>query len=89
MQKNNNEQSEETLLIARSILEYLENRKDAADTLKGMLQWWIARQRILEHEQKVHDAVSYLCEEGKLIKHNLPGGSIIYALKDSDKSSDF
>ena len=87
MSQDRNEPCDDIQEIAQLILQYLENHKEAADTIEGIRYWWVARQRLIEEEQKINEAVAYLCQQGNLSKHKLPGGAEIYGLKNKEKPS--
>lgn len=76
---------EEIRLISEELMHYLTTHKNAADTFEGLAHWWIARQRIVEEEKKVRDAIISLCKQGIIIEKNLPGGAIVYALNPANK----
>jgi hypothetical protein len=46
--------------IARDILRYLEKHPEAKDTLEGIVQWWLSRERVERRLTKVERAVSFL-----------------------------
>lgn len=87
MSQDKKEPCDDIQEIAELILQYLANHKEAADTIEGIHHWWIAQQRIIQEEQKVNEAVAYLCQRGNLSMHKLPGGAEIYGLKDKKKLS--
>lgn len=65
--------------IADEITRYLQQHQFAADTLEGICQWWIARQRIEEDKQRVLAALEYLLERKQLHCRQLPDGSVLYS----------
>ncbi len=65
--------------IADEITRYLQQHQFAADTLEGICQWWIARQRIEEGKQRVLAALEYLLERKQLHCRQLPDGSVLYS----------
>lgn len=50
--------------LAREIVEYLEAHPDSADTVEGVVQWWLIRNRYLRGLNKVEAALEYLKQEG-------------------------
>jgi len=68
-------------IIANKIQRYLDGKNNAADTLEGLVQWWLIRQSLEEETQKVKQAVEYLVTEGKLIVRKLPDGTDLYKNK--------
>src|SRR5215216_883108 len=61
--------NEEVMTISRQILAYLLENSDAQDTLDGIVEWWLLRQRIRVEIQKVKQAVTELVETELLLKH--------------------
>lgn len=68
-----------TKRIAREISSYLERRDQATDTIEGIVDWWIVRQRLYEERQRVEKALEYLLQIGAVSRTVLPGGKIIYS----------
>jgi hypothetical protein len=54
-----------TWRVALSILEYLNQNPHAADTVSGILEWWLLKQSIDEEQNVVEQAL------GKLLERNL------------------
>src|SRR5437016_2658461 len=46
--------------VAEEILSYLRNHPNAADTLEGILKWWLPRQRYETEQQRIEQALEYL-----------------------------
>lgn len=77
--------------IAAEIVHYLMIHDKAADTLEGVTQWWIARQRIEESQQEVRKALELLCRQGVVKTVPIAGGKLLYSLnkkEDEEFSSD-
>lgn len=68
-------------VIAQRIESYLVEREGAADTLEGVVHWWLMQQRILEEQELVEMAMKYLFLQGKIEKKNLPDGTDLYFCK--------
>jgi len=49
---------------AYQILAYLHNNPEAQDTLEGIVEWWLLRQRIKHQTEKVERALTELIERG-------------------------
>ena len=64
--------------IAEEISRYLADRADAADTLEGIKQWWLARIRIEEAALRVKQALDSLVQRGVVLEEALPDGSVLY-----------
>ena len=65
--------------IAEEILLYLQSHPDAADSLEGIVQWWLLRQRYLRGLNQVQTALDSLMHQGLLEKTTNADGTIIYA----------
>lgn len=65
--------------VADEIIRYLQQHQFAADTLEGISNWWITRQRIEEDKQRVLAALEYLLERKQLHCRQLPDGSLLYS----------
>ena len=70
--------------LAGEIVAYLQQRELAADTLAG--QWWLMRQRYIENQKLVEQAVEYLFEKGMIEKRVMADGTVLY-LRNKDSSS--
>ncbi len=66
--------------IERSILAYLQSHPQAADTLHGIVSWWLPRQRYESGCLRIERALGALVARGKLRRNQLPGGEVLYAL---------
>jgi len=73
-----NEYGQDVLKIADEITAYLNAHQDAADTLEGVIKWWVLRQRIEEASKKVQSAIEYLCDKGVVKEVAMTGGECIY-----------
>ena len=60
------------------ILKYLGTHPQAADTVEGIANWWLPRQRYEEDIQKVQQALDGLVERGLVAKTTLANGTILY-----------
>ena len=86
------EQDEETLRVAGEIARYLQRRKKiaevetVADTLEGISQWWLLRQRLYEEQQRVEKAIRYLCQQGLVEERLQADGKTIYISRSSPQS---
>jgi hypothetical protein len=54
--------------IARNVLAYLSEHRDARDTLEGIVEWWLVEQRIVEQTAAVRDVLDELVADGLLLK---------------------
>ncbi len=71
--------NELVLAMAQEISHYLESHPEAADTLKGVVSWWLDRQRYEYSYHMVKQALDHLVAEGKVAKHVTVGGGILYS----------
>ena len=63
--------------IASEIEQYLTTHPQAADDINGITQWWLLRQRLIEHTDNVKKALKLLISKGYVIeKINLDGSSL-------------
>lgn len=66
--------------IARRLLKYLAERQDAEDTLDGIVEWWLVKQRLIEQRAAVRDALDGLVREGMLVSRDGPDARTFYSL---------
>ncbi len=71
---------DDVLAIADRIVSYLATHQHSADTLEGIVKWWLLRQRLEEETAKVQRAVDKLCEDGVLKGISVQGGSTVYMM---------
>ena len=69
--------SEKVLEVASEITRYLERRPNAAETVEGLAQWWLARQRFEDSREIVQAALEHLVFIGQVNKY-MAGGKAIY-----------
>ena len=69
--------------IESAVIGYLRSHPDAADTLDGIVQWWLPRQRYETERSRIAAVLARLVARGLLRVSGLPGGDALYALKDS------
>jgi hypothetical protein len=50
-------ESDSSWNVALKILRYLEQRPDAADTVEGIVEWWVPKQSIYEEAKVVQRAL--------------------------------
>jgi hypothetical protein len=65
--------------MAAAICLYLEEHPFATDTIAGIADWWIARQRIRAEVEKVTRVVEYLTRKG-MLEAVMIGGDVAYRL---------
>ena len=69
--------------IEDAVILYLRNHPDAADTLDGIVDWWLPQQRYEIARSRIERVLDRLVGAGLLRRDNLPGGSELYALNDA------
>ena len=67
------------IVIAQEIKHYFEAHPNAADSIDGIINWWLQRQRYLNAIEKIDQALEYLVVHGEIKKTEIPGGRIIYS----------
>jgi Fe2+ or Zn2+ uptake regulation protein len=65
--------------LSEEILRYLRTHPQAADTVDGIVGWWLPRQRHDEAVDRVQDALDKLVASGLLEKITLVDGTVLYA----------
>jgi len=66
--------------IELTLLAYLHRHPLAADTLRGIVSWWLPRQRYESGCQRIEQALDTLVAKGELRRDRLPDGEVLYAL---------
>lgn len=66
--------------IERQILDYLQENPAARDTLRGILEWWLLKQRIKESTSDVQTALANLVAKEKLSAQTGLDGQVHYSL---------
>jgi hypothetical protein len=74
--ENNNPKSLEQ---RKAILKYLETHPHAADTLEGIVNWWLPLQRHQDALEEIEKILEELVEDGQVVKKILPDKKVIYA----------
>ena len=64
--------------VAEEILGYLKSHPHAADTLHGITDWWVMRQRLNVSMDVVRAALDRLEQQGSVTKSKVAGGDIVY-----------
>lgn len=66
--------------IKKQILQYLVRHPQAMDSVKGIAQWWIARQVIEGRIDEVFEAISLLATDGLVKENTKLDGTVVYSL---------
>ena len=64
--------------LQRLIVRYLSAHPLAADSWKGICDWWIPMQRLSETEENVTAALTALVESGDIVAERAATGAILY-----------
>ncbi|RUL78939.1 hypothetical protein [Dyella choica] len=73
--------------VEQSVLGYLHGHPHAADTLEGIVSWWLPQQRYeIEHE-RIKRVLEHLVQGGELCSYRLPDGAVLYALNHGGDAS--
>ncbi len=73
--------------IRRSVLAYLQVHPRAADTLRGVVNWWLPQQRYENSCRRIEQVLAALVAEGLLQRDQLPDGEVLYALNEQPRPS--
>lgn len=68
--------------VASEIRRYLLRSPDAADTVEGILRWWLVRIRQEEARQVVEAALASLVAQGDIVRRVSADGQVHYARAD-------
>lgn len=74
-------EDQEIKVIAEQILKYLEDHPNAADSVKGISDWWLHKQWRMDKSEKIEKALDYLTVQGNIYKTVIPNGDVIYSKK--------
>jgi len=72
--------------LADTILRYVASRPDACDTVEGICDWWIPRQRYVEARGDVFAALELLTARGQIAVRNGADGQVLYRARRSPDS---
>jgi hypothetical protein len=64
--------------VADEILAYLRAHPEAADTLDGVVQWWLIRSRYLRGLRQVRAALALLIERGQVVERTGADATRLY-----------
>lgn len=66
--------------LERQIFGYLQNHRQAGDTLQGIAKWWLLCHRVDESVLLVKRTLEVLKTKGVVVERRLPDGSYLYFL---------
>ncbi len=64
--------------MAEDILKYLRDHPQARDTLDGILDWWLLRERYRQRRALVQQALDYMVGQNLVARTTNPDGVTIY-----------
>lgn len=73
--------------IEQAVLSYLERHPQAADTLDGIVRWWLPQQRYSTAQTRIEAALMRLVSQGKLRQRPLPTGDALYVRGESPETA--
>ncbi|MBU6954726.1 MULTISPECIES: hypothetical protein [unclassified Hahella] len=71
------EHEDDVLIVGRKILEYLQSHPSAADSLQGVVRWWLAGEEACSWDS-VQRALEGLLRQGVIGRRILSDGGVIY-----------
>jgi len=66
--------------VSLKILRYLEQHPNAADTLEGIVDWWVPKQSIYEEERAVQQALDEMVKQNLILTTESSGARKYYRL---------
>lgn len=75
------------LEIEEAVLSYLGRHPQAADTLEGIANWWLPRQRYVTAQARIEAVLQQLVLQGELQVRQLPNGAALY-VRNNDPADD-
>ena len=60
------------------ILAYLNAHPQAADSLEGIVLWWLPRQRFVEARDRIQESLDQLVDRGLVERTRLADGTVLY-----------
>jgi|KBSMisStandDraft_5_1062788.scaffolds.fasta_scaffold326049_2 hypothetical protein len=73
--------------IEQVLIAYLQSHPHAADTLDGIVAWWLPLQRYEIGRTRIAGVLSAMVEAGTLRREVLPDGDALYALPTANEHS--
>ncbi|MDN3515622.1 MAG: hypothetical protein NG747_14650 [Candidatus Brocadia sp.] len=55
--------------IMQEILAYLSEHPDAEDTLEGVAEWWLLKQKVRHKSREVKESLTKLVAQGLILEH--------------------
>ncbi len=67
--------------IEASVIRYLHQHPHAADSLDGIVKWWLPRQRYETAQERIGQTVDRMVDGCILDRRTLPDGTVLYSLR--------
>ena len=64
--------------VEQMVLSYLQRHPRGADTLDGIVRWWLPQQRYSVAQARIEAALSRLLSQGLIRQRRLPTGDALY-----------
>lgn len=88
MSNHSNDGSIDNGEIETAVVSYLRSHPDAADTIEGIVAWWLPLQRYETCKARVEAALTRLVDAGVLHRDWLPDGQKLYSfVTDASRTS--
>jgi Fe2+ or Zn2+ uptake regulation protein len=71
--------------LNEEVLTYLHEHLNAADTLEGIIDWWLPRLRYEQSRAQIQKALDELVEQGLVERDYLSDGTAIYSSAERKK----
>ncbi len=65
------------------VIDYLQKNLDAGDTLEGITNWWLERERIDQVVDEITAVLENLVQKGTIQVVRTPSGVSVYKIKNS------
>jgi hypothetical protein len=72
--------------VEDAVLDYLGRHPRAADTLDGIVQWWLPQQRYVTARTRIEAVLDRLLDQGTLHLRRLPDGTSLYSLGNTSRT---
>jgi hypothetical protein len=79
---------QEVIKVAQQIQRYLRDHPLAADSLEGVVSWWLGSVQRSRQPEVVREALQQLEAQGVVFHRILPDGNLIYAAMRSSLEED-
>lgn len=83
--RNHEATADNAVEIEHAVLAYLHQHPQAADTLRGIVNWWLPQQRYESNRQRIEQVLARLVEQGLVRRDTLPDGEVLYTLNKGDQ----